>query len=64
MPALDIEEEDSLRGQSQGTWERMDGAATLGEQNQGPIGVMGRGSSISLLSGLVSTVVSHSSTST
>lgn len=43
MPALDIEEEDSLRGQSQGTWERINGAATLGEQNQGLIGAMGRG---------------------
>lgn len=33
------------------------------EQNQGLIGVLGRGSSISLLSGLVSIMVSHPFTS-
>lgn len=38
----------------------MDGVAPLGEQNQGLIGVLDRGSSTCLLSGLVSTEVSHS----
>lgn len=42
MPALDIEKEDPLRGQSQRSWKIMHRAATLREQNQGLTGVLDR----------------------